>query len=525
MGPIGAAGRAFRVVPLYVDARLMKASMTDADRPPPPDVEQMRASAEHLLRQGQAAEAAEAFHRLLRHDPAQPDAWYNLAYLQHRARKFDDALASYRQALRRGISGPEEVHVNRAVILADHLSRHDEAEHELGAALAIQPRYVPALVNLGNLHEQRGDRARAIARYEEALVVDPHCVMALARLPHLVAAQSVGHPLIARLRSALCAASDAADQADLGFALGKALDDAAAYDEAFAAYRAANEASRAAGGGAHYDRVAHERSIDSVIASSALAQPSLPWRPADGRRLIFICGMFRSGSTLVERILGSHPQVTAGGEIDLLPSLVRQRFGPAPQVFTPLDSATLQRWRDTYLDGCASLFPGAECLTDKRPDNFLNIGLIKQLFPDALIVHTRRHPLDNCLSIYFLHLAHSMPYALDLLDTAHWYRQYERLMAHWNALYGDDIHDVDYDTLVSSPRPVIEALLAHCGLPWSDRCELFHEAGGVVSTPSGWQVRRPLYTQSSGRWRNYAHRLGDLRTALGETGGPADQAD
>ena len=499
--------------------------MNDADRTPPSDVELLRSVAEGLLRQGRAAEAMGAFQRLLLRDSDQPDAWYNLAYLQHRARRFGDALASYGQALDRGVSGPEEVHVNRAVILADHLSRHDDAEHELRAALVMQPRYLPALVNLGNLHEQRGERARAIERYEEALALDPRCAMALARLPHLMAVHTAEAPLIARLRGAIASAADASERADLGFALGKALDDAGAYDEAFAAYHSANEASRAAGGGTRYDARAHERSIDSLIDAfpQVPMAPTAP-QPPSGRKLIFICGMFRSGSTLVERILGSHPQVTAGGEIDLLPGLVRERFGPAPQAFTPLDRATLQRWRDAYLDGCASLFPGAGCLTDKRPDNFLNIGLIKQLFPDALIVHTRRQPLDNCLSIYFLHLAHSMPHALDLLDTAHWYRQYQRLMAHWKGLYGDDIHDVDYDALVSNPRPVIEALLAHCGLPWSDRCELFHEAGGVVSTPSGWQVRRPLYTQSSGRWRNYAHRLGDLRTALGETSGPADRA-
>jgi tetratricopeptide (TPR) repeat protein len=499
--------------------------MDDADHEPTSDIAHLRSVAEQLLRQGRAAEALVAFQRLVLRDADQPDDWYNLGYLQHHARRFDDALASYGQALHRGVSGPEEVHVNRAVILADHLSRHDDAEQELRAALTLQPFYLPALVNLGNLHEQRGERASAIERYTQALAVDPRCAMALARLPHLMAVQTAEDPLIARLRGAIESAADASERADLGFSLGKALDDAGAYDEAFAAYHSANEASRAAGGGTRYDAQAHERSIDSLIGAFP-QMPSTPTAPrsTSARRLIFICGMFRSGSTLVERILGSHPQVTAGGEIDLLPSLVRQRFGTAPQVFAPLDGATLRQWRNAYLDGCASLFPGAACLTDKRPDNFLNIGLIKQLFPDALIVHTRRQPLDNCLSIYFLHLAHSMPHALDLLDTAHWYRQYQRLMAHWKALYGDEIHDVDYDALVSSPRPMIEALLAHCGLPWSDRCELFHEAGGVVSTPSGWQVRRPLYTQSSGRWRHYARHLGDLRTALGMTSGPTDRA-
>ena len=116
--------------------------------------------------------------------------------------------------------------------------------------------------------------------------------------------------------------------------------------------------------------------------------------------------------------------------------------------------------------GCS---PDAAVVTDKRPDNFLYVGLIKSLFPDARIVHTTRDPLDNCLSVHFLHLDHAMGYALDLMDTAHYYRQYRRLMAHWKSLYGDDILDFDYDTFVRDPGPAVERLLAFCGLDWEER--------------------------------------------------------
>jgi hypothetical protein len=178
-----------------------------------------------------------------------------------------------------------------------------------------------------------------------------------------------------------------------------------------------------------------------------------------------------------------------------------------------------------YRDRLKVLFPAAERITDKRPDNFLHIGLIKALFPDARIVNTVRNPLDNCLSVYFLHLDHGMSYALDLLDTAHYYRHYRRLMAHWKALYGPDILDFDYDAFVRDPRPATRELLAFCGLDWNDACLAFHQAKNVVKTESVWQVREPLYRRASGRWRNYARHLGRLRADLKDLIDEAGEAD
>lgn len=475
--------------------------------------------ASNLLLAGRVAEAIDTYERLLKLRPDLAESWYNLAYLQQRARLFDAALSSYSQALSRGVDCPEEVHLNRAVIFADHLDRPDDAERELGEALQLNPRYVPALLNLGNIHEQRGDRDSALAAYERVLTVDSANALALARLPNLKRIGGIQDPLIVRLRQAI-SRSDATplERADLGFGLGKALDDAGLYDEAFAAYAAANEASRASAGpnGVRYDAPGHERFVDRLIG--LFAGPQTPTVVSDRRRPpLFICGMFRSGSSLVEQILASHPRVTAGGEIDLMPLLVsehlRAHLGDPP---TQIDVAKLRHLRAIYLDGVYSLFPRADVITDKRPDNFLYIGLIKSLFPDAKIIHTRRDPIDNCLSVYFLHLSHAMPYALDLVDAAHWHRQYRRLMAHWKSLYGDSIHDVDYDALVVDPRPAIQGLLDHCGLQWDDACLEFHQTKSIVMTPSAWQVRQPLYRRSSGRWRHYARHLAELRRALSE---------
>lgn len=468
--------------------------------------------ASQLRQAGRVVEAIQVYERLLALHPDLPDSWYNLAWLQRRARHFDAALASYQQALDRGVKGPEEVHLNRAVIFADDLSRPDEAQRELTRALALNPRYVPAWLNLGNLHEDRGDRDQAAAAYEQVLSIEPGHALALSRLPGVKPLAGADDPLLGQVRRAISRpGASAAEQADLGFSLGKALDAVGAYDDAFAAYAAANLASRrGAGRAAIYDAKAHERLVDDLIRAFPPGQSIPAEEPAfAGPTPLFVCGMFRSGSTLVERILAGHGRVTAGGELDLLPSLQRDSATPGPP-----DARTRLQLRDRYLAGLAARFPGADIVTDKRPDNFLHIGLIKSLFPRARIVHTRRDPIDNCLSIYFLHLGHAMPYALDLEDTAHWYRQYQRLMAHWKTLFGDGIHDVGYDELVANPRPAIERLLAHAGLDWDEACLAFHQRSGVVKTASVWQVRQALYTSSSGRWWHYARHLGALRAAL-----------
>jgi tetratricopeptide (TPR) repeat protein len=463
---------------------------------------------------GRFAEAADAYESVLAVHPDLPDSWYNLGFVRQRLGRFEAALAAYRQALDRGVAQPEEAHLNCGVIYADHLRRDDAAEAELAAALALNPAYVPALINLANLHEDRGRRSQAASFYEKALACDPACWEALARLAG-VAAGAEGEALIARLEQALARADiAAADRASLGFALGKVLDARASYDPAFAAYAAANAASRrSAPGKAVYDHAAHERLIAQLIDAFPLGAAAAP---AAGPAPLFICGMFRSGSTLTEQVLSAHRRVTAGGELALIPGLVRGELEPFPQSVATTSDAAFAALAQSYRDSLAALFPGADIVTDKRPDNFLYIGLIKRLFPNARIIHTTRDPLDNCLSIYFLHLDQGMAYALDLADIGHHYRCYLRLMSHWKRLYGADILDFAYDDFVAAPRPSLERLLDFCGLDWDENCLAFHRAESSVKTASVWQVREPLYRRSSGRWRNYAAHLGPLRAALGE---------
>lgn len=473
-------------------------------------VQALLSKASALRHAGRVEEAIAAYRQLLNVEPQLPDSWYNLGWLQRQARHFEEALASYAEALARGVSKPEEVHVNRAVILSDQLFRPDDARAELDRALALNPLYLPALLNLGNLAEDRGDRRGAEDAYRRALEVDPLSGLALARLAGVTMDYETDD-LLRRVGERLDdPALELAGRADLGFAQGRLLDRAGRYSDAFAAYRSANDAVRASAGPSFksYDAVAHERFVDRLI--STFDRPTTA--RAEAEPVVFICGMFRSGSTLGEQILAAHSKVMPGGELDLIPTIA-ERISPYPEAAA--NDEAIAGARRNYLRGIETLDAGSRLITDKRPDNFLHIGLIKAMFPRARIVHTRRNALDNLLSLYFLQLHPDMSYALDLDDAAHWYGQYQRLMAHWERLFGEDIFTLDYDELVRDPTRVTEALLHFCGLEWEDACLQPHRVKGEVKTASVWQVREPVHRRSSGRWKNYADEMRELASRLG----------
>ncbi len=480
-----------------------------------------------LQRLGRVPEAVEAYQRILQRWPHLADCWFNLAVLQRTRRHFPEALASYQRALDAGIACPEEVHLNRGVIYADYLRQDAAAERELQEALALNPSYVPALLNLANLNEDLGRRAESSSLYERILSIEPRCLEALARYANLQPASSAAEGLIGRLQAALRGPASPAERASLGFALGRLLDAQGQYPAAFDAYTAANAASRAGAppGTATYDRKAHEELIDRLIRSfpvptaTVRSLDSVPGTASNTRfpQPIFICGLFRSGSTLTEQLLAGHPGVVAGGELDLLPRLAAAVPG-FPDSLTSLTPVQLATLADRYRRELQKLFPGAAYVTDKRLDNFLLIGLIKRVFPEARIVHTTRNPLDNCLSIYFLHLDHSMSYAFDLLDTGHYFREYRRLMSHWERCFGADMIELNYDAFVREPAAQGARLFEFLGLHWEDRylSAAADSRGRAVRTASVWQVREPIYTSSSGRAAHYRPQLAGLREYLSD---------
>ena len=262
--------------------------------------EAMVQEAMRLENAGRTGEAAAVYERLLARWPELPDCWYNLGVLQKQLRRYDVALACYQQALDRGVSEPEQVHLNRGVIYADHLRRNDEARRELRAALSWNPVYLPALTNLANLNEDLGKRAEALALYQRILTLAPDSPEALARFANAKGITGPDDPLIEQLRQAFArTAVPPAGRAAVGFALGRALDACGRYDEAFDTYVAANDCSRAsaASGVAMYDRRRQEQLVDELIATFTRDLPRVP-PVAAAVQPIFICGMFRSGSTL-----------------------------------------------------------------------------------------------------------------------------------------------------------------------------------------------------------------------------------
>jgi hypothetical protein len=319
--------------------------------------------------------------------------------------------------------------------------------------------------------------------------------------------------LLVRLREAATDSSlSAADRATVGFALGRALDQLEDYGEAFSAYSAANDFSRRSSG-AVYDRAVWERIVDRLIAAfpAHTTQTAATGTAAAVPRPIFVCGMYRSGSTLTEQLLAGHPRITAGGELGILPHIA-QRLLTSYEGTLPTE--VLAEASRFYLQTLRGLFPGAELVTDKRPDNFTLIGLIKTLFPESRSVHTVRNPLDNCLSLFFLHLDQQKSYALSLMDAGHFYRHYVRLMAHWKRIFGPDIFEVRYDVLVREPRRVMEPLLSFLDLARDERCLEVSPKARAIRTASVWQVREPLYQHASGRARHYAEQLAPLREYL-----------
>lgn len=475
-------------------------------------VPQLVAKANALTAAGQTQEAIIAYRDILSRQSDLPDCWFNLAFLLRQTGEFQDALAAYGEALRHGVSGPEEVHVNRAVILSDFLERPAEAAVELKAALAINPQFLTAWLNLGQLYEDAGDRTQASEAYREALAVFPHNGRAHARLAALDMAAGEPARAVTTLDQAMADPGAAeVDQLEMAFALANALDAAGEYQRAFAVI---DEANRTVHAQLHpdyrYDRDQQDQMVDAIIAAFPEKQ-AVSTAASSSSAPLFICGMFRSGSTLIEHIASRHSGISAGGEMELLPMLLRRHTPDYPDGVTP---EAINNIRAEWTSQLAAIHPGAALITDKRPDNFLYIGLIKAIFPDAKIVNTVRSPLDNILSVYFLHFTENVAYGFDLDDIIHRYRVYQRLMDHWKSLYPDDIIDVDYDALVANPRSQIEQLLSLVGLDWEEACLSPESADRHVRTASLWQVRQPLHSRSSGRWRNYAPQLEEVRRAL-----------
>jgi tetratricopeptide (TPR) repeat protein len=401
------------------------------------------------------------------------------------------------------------------------LRRADEAEASCQAALRIEPRNVEALVFLGELAADRGRFAEAEELFQRALAIDPgypfaYCSIAMHRKMTAADAQWLqGAAGLLKRRLPL------RNEISVRYALGKYCDDVGRFADAFGHYRKANELTKRYA--SSYDRGKLEQRVDRVIRCFDAAFVQRAARHASATELpVFVVGMPRSGTSLVEQILASHPAVVGAGELNFWDAAFRH-FKEADR----LDGARLEELMAARVSGIAGSYLGLlPTLTDpvlrvvdKMPANFLYAGLVHAIFPRARIIHMQRHPLDTCLSIYFQNFFGMSGYANDLDDLAHYYGQYLRITDHWRTLLPPTaLLEVPYEALITDQEAWTRRMLDFLGLPWDPHCLHFEQTERVVITASKWQVRQKIHAASAGRWRHYAPWLEPLEQALTRAG-------
>ncbi len=432
-----------------------------------------------LQKAGQLLGAAQVYSRLLQEDDRNADAWHLLG----------------------------TVEIGRG--------NFDAAENLIGKAMALQPDNAIFHHNLAYVlgAQSRGEEAEA--SYRRAIALDPDYAEAHFNLAQSVRAKP-GDPLVASLERLLAKPGRSASaRCYLGFAAGKVYDDLGDHDRAFGHFLAGNRAKGARPNPA-YSSAYLERILES---SRPLLQAERPAPGAGQVGPVFIVGMPRSGTSLVEQVLASHPAVFGAGELPFV-ERIAEALGTHcgggavyPECLPAVPDAVLEGFAASYRKESSAA--ATSVVTDKAPLNFRHLGLIALLFPGARIVHCRRDALDTCLSCFFQNFAKGQEYSFDLAELGRFYRDYRKMMAAWAEILPIEVFDLDYEELVADLEGVGRSLLSYCGLDWHPDCARFFETRRPVLTASRVQVRRPLYSSSVGKWRRYARHLGPLIETLG----------
>jgi tetratricopeptide (TPR) repeat protein len=508
------------------------------------------------LRELKRVEEAEAVYRqALALAPNNPQALDNLALALGDLQRFDEAAALLRKAI--DIEENDvKLYLHYSAALLDQ-RRLAEATAAAERALAVDPKSPECINQMGRVAFERGDLLGALGYYRCALDLNPDLADAhnnmgnvlkeLGRLPEAESAYldsirldpeiagvyvnladlrkfSRGDPLIVAIES-LAAKQESlstTDRLQLDFALGKVHADLRDYDRSFRHLIKANAAKRAmvayneASTFALFDR------IEAVFSRELISAKSGGGHPATTP--VFVIGMPRSGSTLIEQIIASHPQAQGAGELQALNDVVlaaRSDNAPYPEIIETMDQDEPRRIGADYLLRLREAAPAAERVTDKMPSNYYFVGLIHLALPNAPIIHCRRDPIDTCLSCFTKLFSAEQNHTYDLSELGRYYRRYERLMDHWRrVLPAGRILDVRYEDVVADLEGESRRILAHCGLEWHARCLAFHETDRPVRTASAAQVRQPIYRNAVGRWRDYAKHLAPLFAALGVEASP-----
>jgi tetratricopeptide (TPR) repeat protein len=481
-----------------------------------------------LQQEGQLREAVPCLQRAADLEPQNIHFWVALGQMQGELEEAETAISCWQCAL---VLDPNraDAHLGLGEALQQQ-GRLTEAEECFRIALRLKPDLVEAQIALGNLHDEKGDLAEAEAAYRAALRMEPKHPLPLCRLVRLLGG---------RLPDADCAALEErlADpqmtpetRTMLLFGLVQVLDARGEYGRAAEAARQANAATlKNKHRRRDYDPIRHERFVDWVLRFfdrdffARVAAGGLPTR-----RPVFVFGLPRSGTTLVEQVLASHPHVHGAGELtlsrqtfDAIPAGVRRTDLPWEDVVSHLDAAAIRRLAEWHLEKLAALDGGrAERIVDKMPANYQLIGLLAALFPQATFIHCRRDLRDIAVSCWLTDFG-NVQWANDVEGIAARFRQYLRLMRHWRKVLPVPVHEAAYEETVADLEGTARRLIAACGLDWHPACLEFHRTRRVVRTASLVQVRQPVYTKSVARWKHYEGLLDDLFAALPREEEPA----
>lgn len=386
-----------------------------------------------------------------------------------------------------------------------------EARRHIEAAVKLAPDNPNLLDLLGNLLKAQGDIEGAKAQFDAALTLAPKSA-AIHLNRALVQKFQPGDPQIATLEALhRNPSTPVSDRSQFGFALAKAYEDLGEIERSYARLKQANAERKAEIG---YDTAQSRKLFDQIRkAFPAPHAPIAPLEAPTGPEPIFILGLPRSGTTLIEQIISSHPDVVAGGEREELNSALKALDWSSVAGFER-EGAKIEA---SYREMLRRFGGEAGFVTDKMPSNFLWIGAIRALFPKARIVHVQRDPRAVLWSIYKMRFTGTgYGFGYDFGDLVAYHGLYRELMAHWRALFGDAVIDVDYEALTADPEPAIRALISALGLPWTEACLRPQDNTRAVNTASNLQVRRAIYTGSSQDWQRYAHLIGEAFAGLPE---------
>ncbi len=452
---------------------------------------------------GDSQEAVRYFESAVQIDPNNPEAHNNLGVSLEGVKDYASAKASYESALKIN-PGYGDAYFNLGNSLAE-MDQDERAIRSYYQCLELQPENSVAWSNKGNSQAKMGQATAAVRSYEQAIAIDDSNTAAYLNLSRVKKFQ-IGDPLFKVMTFQLETDASLQDRINLNFALGKAFDDIGEFKKAFEKINAGNKARRELQP-CDQDHVVAEfeilrktfsGSLESVVADSDLVQ--VP---------IFIVGMPRSGTTLVEQILASRPKINGAGELGLLTNCVNA-LG-----IKPLTWEHLSRFRRDYLDGLLQYGGGAPFVTDKMPLNFRWIGYIKAAIPEARIINVIRNPVATCFSVFFHYFAGAgNNFAYSQEDIVHYYRCYESLMSYWNDRYPGQVYRLDYERLTMHQEKETRNLLEYCGVPWDEACLAFHRTERVVRTASSTQVRTAMYQGSSRKWKHYEQLISPITRAF-----------